>query len=76
LDSGTAPWWDPRRHDTLILIAIMAALVMLALVVPVFAYLIPLFWQCVHWVALTLYDLLLYGIQRFRRWRARSTGTP
>jgi hypothetical protein len=37
---------------------------------------IPLFWQCVRWVALTLYDLLSYGIQRFRQWRARSTSTP
>ena len=51
-------------------------LVMLALVVRVFAYLIPVLWQCVRWVALTLYDLVLYGIQQFRQWRARSTGTP
>lgn len=69
-------WGKNAGAAALSFIAIMAALVMLALVVRVFAYLIPLFWQCVRWVALTLYDLLLYGIQRFRQWRARSTGTP
>jgi hypothetical protein len=51
-------WGKNGGAAALIFIAIMAALVMLALVVRVLAYLIPLFWQCVRWVALTLYDLL------------------
>jgi hypothetical protein len=51
-------------------------LAMLALSVWIIAYLIPLLWQCMRWVALTLYDLLVYGIQQFRQWRAGSTGTP
>jgi hypothetical protein len=69
-------WGKNAGAAALILIAIMAALVMMALVVRVFAYLIPVLWQCVRWVALTLYDLVLYGIQQFCQWRARRTGTP
>jgi fatty acid desaturase len=55
-------WGKNAGAAALILIAIMAALVMLALVVRVFAYLIPVLWQCMCWVAHMLYDLVLYGI--------------
>jgi hypothetical protein len=68
-------WGKNAGATALIFVAIMAGLAVLALVVRIIAYLIPLLWQCVRWVALTLYDLLLYGIQRFRQWRARSIGT-
>src|SRR5688572_4363156 len=69
-------WGKNAGAVALIFVAIMAALAMLALIVRIIAYLIPVLWQCVRWVTLTLYDLFVYGIQQLRQWRARSTGTP
>ena len=69
-------WGKNAGAAALIFVAIIAALAMMALFVRVIAYLIPILWQCVRWVALTLYDLFVYCIQQLRQWRSRSIGTP
>lgn len=69
-------WGKNAGAAALIVVALLAILGIFALAVRILAFLIPLLWQCVRWVALTIYDLLVYGMQELRRWRARSTGTP
>jgi hypothetical protein len=54
----------------------VAALVMavVAIAVQILIVLVPLIWQCLSWLALTIYDFCVYGTQQFKAWRARSTG--
>lgn len=53
----------------------MAVLVLcfvaLAAIVKVLLHLLPLLWQCLAWVVLTVHDLCRYGIQRVAALRTR-----
>lgn len=44
---------------------------LLAAVVKALIYLLPLLWQCLAWVVLTVYDLCRYGVQRVAALRTR-----
>ena len=52
----------------ILVMAVVAAAVQLLVLV------IPLIWQCLTWLALTIYDFGVYCVQAFKKWRARSSG--
>lgn len=55
---------------------VLLAVVAVAVVVRVLIYLLPLLWQCMAWIVLTVYDLARYGKQRFQAWRAGAAAQP
>lgn len=69
-------WGKNAGGAALIFLVIMAAVSIAALALRILAYLLPLLWQCLQWVVLTLYDFFVYGVQQFRRWRAHSVRGP
>lgn len=55
---------------------VTAAMAIIAIAIKILAYLLPLVWQCLTWIALTIYDLCVYGVQQLRMWRARWAARP
>ena len=47
-----------------------------AFAIQLLIYILPLIWQCLVWIVLTVHDLAVYGIQRFKAWRGQSAGRP
>ena len=52
----------------------MLVVAVVAVAVQLLIYLIPLIWQCLTWLVLTIYDFCIYGTQQFKAWRSRSSG--
>ena len=44
----------------------------LAMVLRILLYVLPLLWNCLAWIVLTLYDLCVYSVERVRMWRSHS----
>ncbi|WP_457806095.1 DUF4236 domain-containing protein [Stenotrophomonas maltophilia] len=57
--------------NTGVMALLVLCFVVLAAMVKVLLYLLPLLWQCLAWVVLTVYDLCRYGIQRVVALRTR-----
>lgn len=55
---------------------VMLVVAVLAVAVRVLIYLLPLLWQCLAWIVLTVFDLASYGKQRFQAWRAGASAQP
>lgn len=51
----------------------MLVMALVAVVVQLLIYLVPLIWQCLAWLALTTYDLCVHGVQQFKAWRSSSS---
>lgn len=69
-------WGKNAGGAALIMLAILIAVGIAAAALRVIGYLVPLLWQCLQWIALTAYDLCLYGLQKLRQWRAHRPGNP
>jgi hypothetical protein len=50
---------------------VFLALAFFAVVLRLVAFLIPLLWSLVTWIALTMYDLCSYGVQQIKASRTR-----
>lgn len=62
--------WGKNSGPALALIAVLFVAVASAIyiVLQVLAVLIPIILECIRWLALTAYDLIRYGIERFKAW--------
>jgi hypothetical protein len=69
-------WGENAGGVALVVVAIMAAVGVIAVALKILAYILPILWQCLRWVVLTIYDLCLYGAQKFKQWRTSSLGAP
>lgn len=69
-------WGKNAAGAALIFLVIMGVVAIAALALRILAYLLPLLWQCLQWVVLTIYDFYVYGLQQFRRWRTQSARGP
>lgn len=68
-------WGKNAGGAALVFLAFALVAVALVTLVKVIAYVGPLIWQCAVWVALTCYDMCVYGASSVRAFfsRARST---
>jgi hypothetical protein len=69
-------WGKNAGGAALIMLGIMAAVGIAMVVLRILAYLLPLLWQCLQWIVLTIYDFCVYGMQQFRQWRAKAARSP
>jgi hypothetical protein len=60
-------WGKDAGGAALILIAFLAVLAAAAVALRLLAYVLPLLWECIKWLALTAYDFAIFFIKKMRR---------
>lgn len=63
-------WGKNAGSAALIIAAFMLALAVVAILIKLLAYVVPLIWHCLQWIVLTIYDLCVYGVQKMEAWRS------
>ncbi len=69
-------WGKNAGGAALIILGIMMVVAIAEMALRILAFLLPLVWQCLQWIVLTIYDFCVYCIQQFRQWRAHSVRAP
>ena len=68
-------WGKNAGAATLVALAFMVALAVVAISIRILVYVAPLVWNCLKWILLTIYDLCAYGVEKVRIWRSSSVGS-
>jgi hypothetical protein len=63
-------WGKNAGSAALIIAAFMLALAAVTVSIKLLAYLVPLIWNCLMWIVLTVYDLSAYGVKKMEAWRS------
>jgi len=65
-------WGKNAGAAALVVLAVAVTLGALAIALRIFLFVLPLLWNCLVWVVLTLYDLCVYGVERVKMRRSHS----
>jgi hypothetical protein len=65
-------WGKNAGVAALIELVVAVAVGVLAIVLRILLYVLPVLWNCLVWIVLTVYDLCVYGVERVRVWRSHS----
>lgn len=63
-------WGKNAGGAALIVLAVMVAFGTLAIALRIVLFVLPLLWNCLAWIVLTLYDLCVYGVGRLKMRRS------
>jgi len=64
-------WGKDAGAVAIILVLALAAFAVVALMVRLLIFVVPIIWQGIAWLALTTYDLAVYLSGRFKSWLAQ-----
>jgi hypothetical protein len=65
-------WGKNAGAAALIVLVVTVAFGALAIALRILLFVLPLLWNCLAWIVLTLYDLCVYGVERVKMWRSHS----
>ena len=68
-------WGKNAGFAALVVLAFMVALAVVAVSIRILVYVVPLIWNTLKWVLLTVYDLCAYGVEKVQIWRSSSVGS-
>lgn len=66
-------WGKGSGAVGLAVVFVMAAVAAVVVVTRVIIFVAPIVWQGLTWLALTLYDLVAYVVQRYKDWRSQAS---
>ena len=69
-------WGKNAGSAALIAFAVMLVAGAFVVALRILVYVLPLLWKCLAWIAVTLYELGVRGVERAKIWRSQSVVSP